>query len=78
MAQLMVVRKPIEEPEEESRDIYELASEAADALETYRRAPWTQINDRVRMTALTKAIYLLQRAHDIETGKIPPPIWGDM
>jgi len=78
MAQLVVVRKPIEEPEEESRDVYELASEAAEALETYRRAPWTQINDRVRLANLTKAIHLLQRAYDVETGKIPAPIWGDM
>ena len=78
MARMVVVRKRIEHREEESRDIYELASEASDCLEAYRRAPWTQINDRIRMANLDRAIELLQRAHDIETGKIPPPIWGDM
>jgi hypothetical protein len=78
MPRLLVVRKRREEQEEESRDVYELASDAADALETYRRAPWTQINDRVRLESLERAIHLLQRAYDIETGKIPQPIWGDM
>ena len=78
MARMMVVRRRVEQPEEESRDVYELASEAADCLETYRRAPWTQINDRIRLQSLARAIQLLRRAHDIETGKIPPPIWGDM
>jgi hypothetical protein len=78
MARMLVVRKRVEHREEESRDVYELASEAADCLETYRRAPWTQINDRIRMTNLARAIELLQRAHDIETGKIAPPIWGDV
>jgi hypothetical protein len=75
---MLVIRKRVEAREEESRDIYELASEAADCLETYRRAPWTQINNRLRLDSLKRAIYLLQRAHDIETGKIPPPIWGDI
>ena len=78
MAQMRVVRKRVEYTEAESRDVAELASEAADCLETYRRAPWTQINDRVRMHSLSRAIRLLQRAHDIETGKIAPPIWGDI
>ena len=78
MARMMVVQKRPEQRNEESRDVYELASAAASALETYRRAPWTQINDRLRMANLRRAIQLLQRAHDIETGKIPPPIWGDL
>ena len=78
MARMMVIRRRIEQQEEDSRDIYELAAEAADCIEAYRRAPWTQINDRLRMANLARAIQLLQRAHDIETGKIAPPIWGDM
>ena len=78
MARMMVVRRRIERQEEDSRDIYELAAEAADCIEAYRRAPWTQINDRMRMSNLERAIQLLQRAQDIETGKIAPPIWGDI
>ncbi|HLK49050.1 MAG TPA: hypothetical protein VKT49_12995 [Bryobacteraceae bacterium] len=78
MARMMVVRKRVEPRQEESRDVYELASEAAGCLEAYRRAPWTQINDRIRLHNLARALELLQRAHDIETGKIPPPIWGDV
>lgn len=78
MAQLVVVRRRAEPEPEETRDVYELASEAADALETYRRAPWTQINPRARLESLERALHLLQRAHDVETGKIPQPIWGDM
>lgn len=78
MARMTVVRRRVAQPEPESYDIYELAAEAADCVEAYRRAPWTQINDRLRMANLERAIHLLQRAHDIETGKIPPPIWGDL
>ena len=78
MARMTVVRRRIAQQEEESHDVYELAAEAADCIEAYRRAPWTQINERTRMANLARALYLLQRAHDIETGKIPPPIWGDM
>ena len=78
MARMTVVRRRVAHQEEESHDVYELAAEAADCVEAYRRAPWTQINDRLRMANLERAIHLLQRAHDIETGKIPPPIWGDV
>jgi len=78
MAQaLKLIRRADPEPEE-SRDIFELAAEAAEAIEDYRRAPWTQINDRIRVQKLVRALALLQRAYDIETGKIPQPIWGDM
>lgn len=74
---LKLIRRVDPEPEE-SRDIFELAAEAAEVVEDYRRAPWTQINDRIRVQKLVRAIALLQRAYDIETGKIPQPIWGDM
>ena len=63
---------------DESRDVCELASQAAAALESYRRAPWTQINDQVRVENVERAIALLRRVHDLETGKIPPPICGDV
>ena len=63
--------------EEESFDVQELASQAADALEAYRRAPWRQLSDRVRMAKLRRAVALLKRIDDIESGRIPMPIWGD-
>jgi hypothetical protein len=62
---------------EESFDVYELASEAADALEVYQRAPWRQLTERTRMAKLRRAIELLKRIEDLETGRIPMPTWGD-
>ena len=62
---------------EGSFDMQELASEAADALEAYQRAPWQQLSDRVRMAKLRRAITLLKRIDAIESGRIPMPIWGD-
>jgi hypothetical protein len=78
MAQALKLVRRVDPEPEESRDIYELASEAAELLEDYRRAPWTQINDRTRIEKLARALALLQRAYDVETGKIPQPIWGDV
>ena len=60
--------------EPESFDVQELASEAAEALEAYRRAPWRQLSERTRMAKLHHAIELLHRVEDIETGRIPMPI----
>jgi hypothetical protein len=62
---------------EDCFDVQELASQAADALETYRRAPWRQLSDRARMARLRRAIELLQRIEGLETGRIPMRIWGD-
>ena len=66
---------PVEE--EECFDVQELASQAADALEAYRRAPWRQLSDSARMARLRRAIELLQRIEGLETGRIPMRIWGD-
>jgi hypothetical protein len=63
--------------EEECFDVQELASEAAHALESYQRAPWLQLNERVRIAKLRRAIKLLRRVEDLETGRIPMPVWGD-
>jgi hypothetical protein len=60
---------------EESFDVQKLASEAADALEAYRRAPWGQLNERTRMAKLRRAVELLNRVEGLETGRIP--MWGD-
>lgn len=62
---------------EECFDVQELASEAAEALEAYRRAPWRQLSERTRMARLRRAIELLQRIEGLETGRIPMRIWGD-
>jgi acyl-CoA reductase-like NAD-dependent aldehyde dehydrogenase len=62
---------------EECFDMQELASQAADAVEAYRRAPWRQLSGQVRMARLRRAIELLQRIEDLETGRIPMPVWGD-
>lgn len=62
---------------EESFDVNELAGDAADALETYRRAAWRQLSDRVRLAKLRRAIELLQRVEGLETGRIPMRMWGD-
>ncbi|MBZ5577610.1 MAG: hypothetical protein LAP40_13700 [Acidobacteriia bacterium] len=76
-ASLRVVRLGILPEVEESFDVQELASQAADALEAYQRAPWRQLSDRTRMAKLRRAIKLLQRIEGIETGRIPMPMWGD-
>lgn len=68
---------PLRLEEEESFDVYELASEAADALDAYHRAPWLQLNERTRMAKLRRAMQLLNRIEGLETGRIPIPIWGD-
>lgn len=69
-------RRTAEEPEE-CFDTQELASQAADALEAYRRAPWRRLTDQVRMAKLGRAISLLHRIEDLETGRIPMPGWSD-
>lgn len=46
---------------EEPIDTEELAARAADALEDYRRAPWTGIADRIRIAKLRLARRLLGR-----------------
>ena len=68
---------PVPAAVEESFDLQELAAEAAEALETYQRAPWRQLSDRVRLAKLRRAIQLLQRVQDLETGRIPMRMWGD-
>jgi hypothetical protein len=57
----------------ESFDVQELASEAAEALEAYRRAPWRQLTEQTRMAKLRRAIELLNRIESIESGRIPTP-----
>jgi hypothetical protein len=61
---------------EESFDVQELASEAAEALEAYQRAPWRQLNDQTRMAKLRRAITLLQRVEGLETGRTPMRVSG--
>lgn len=61
--------------EQECFDVQELAAEAAEALEAYRRAPWRQLTDRTRMAKLHHAIELLNRIEEIETGRIAMPIF---
>jgi len=63
--------------ERESFDVQKLASEAAYALEAYRRAPWLQLSERTRMARLRRAIELLNRVEGLETGRIPMPIQDD-
>jgi hypothetical protein len=58
-------------PPQEPFDVQELASEAAEALEAYRRAPWRQLTERTRMAELHRAIELLNRIEGIESGRIP-------
>ena len=76
-ARLRVVYSCPTPEDEESFDVQELASQAADALEAYRRAPWTCINDRTRMAKLRLAKQLIDRIEGLESGRIPLPIWGD-
>lgn len=56
-------------------DVYELADEAAEALEAYQRAPWNRLNDRLRLEKLRKAIELLQRVERFETLQTPTGNW---
>ena len=56
---------------DESLDVDELASQAEEALEAYRRAPWRQLTEQTRMAKLRRAIELLHRVEDLETGRIP-------
>ena len=76
-AAILVMPSRIPAESQESFDVYELASEAAEALEAYRRAPWRQLSERTRMTKLRRAIKLLKRIEGLEAGRIPMPIWGD-
>ena len=66
-----------EDPLDQCCDVQELASEAAEALEAYQRAPWRQLSDSARMAKLRRAIRLLNRVEGLETGRIPIRIWGD-
>lgn len=58
-------------------DIDDLASQAEEALEAYRRAPWRQLTEATRLAKLRRAIELLHRVEDLETGRIPMPACGD-
>jgi acyl-CoA reductase-like NAD-dependent aldehyde dehydrogenase len=62
---------------EMSDDIDELASEAAEALEDYCRAPWRQLSEQTRRAKLRKAIELLLRAEELESEAIPMGNCGD-
>jgi hypothetical protein len=62
---------------EESFDVQELASEAAEALDAYQRAPWRQLNEQTCMAKLRRAIALFQRVEGLETGRTPMRVWGD-
>lgn len=76
-AAIYVMPQRTAEPPQECFDTQELASQAADALEAYSRAPWRRLTDQARMAKLGRAISLLHRIEDLETGRIPMPIWGD-
>lgn len=76
-AKLRALSSPSLPETEDCFDVQELACQAADALEAYRRAPWRQLSDRARMVKLRRAIELLQRIEGLETGRIPMRIWGD-
>ena len=56
-------------------DTYELAEEAADALEAYQRAPWRQLSESVRLEKLRSAIELLQRVERVETARTRNYSW---
>ena len=62
---------------DKSFDVYELAGDAADALEAFQRAPWRQLSDQTRIAKLHRAMELLQRIEDLESGRIPMPAWAD-
>ena len=74
---LHVMQFPALRETEESFDVQELASQAAEVLQAYQRAPWCQLSDRTRMAKLRRAIELLQRIEGLETGRIPMRLWGD-
>lgn len=73
------LRKPPSQPLEDfqSFDTEALASEAMELLEAYQRAPWTQINDEVRLKKLEDAMALLDRIWSLERGIIALPVFGD-
>lgn len=77
LAPVYVMPQRIAEEPLECFDTQELASQAADALEAYRRSPWRGLTEQARMAKLERAISLLHRIEDLETGRIPMPIWGD-
>ena len=52
-------------------DADEIAHEAAECLEAYRRAPWRQMDDWARRAQLRRAIELLQRIECLETEHPP-------
>ena len=68
-ASRLTLVQTVQEPEEESFDIQELASETAEMLEAYQRAPWRQLSDEVRIARLRRAIALLKRIEHIESGR---------
>jgi len=55
---------------EEPLDTEELAACAADALESYRRAPWTGLADRFRLAKLRLARRLLVRIERFEAARM--------
>lgn len=61
----------------ESFDVQELAAQAAEELEAYRRAPWTKLSDERRLSRLRRAKELLDRIDGLETGRIGMQVWGD-
>jgi hypothetical protein len=73
---LHVMQIPVLREAEESFDVQELASQAAEVLQAYQRAPWCQLSDRTRMAKLRRAIEILQRIEGLETGRIPARMWG--
>jgi hypothetical protein len=74
---LHVMQIPVLREAEESFDVQELASQAAEVLQAYQRAPWCQLSDRTRMAKLRRAIEILQRIEGLETGRIRARLWGD-
>lgn len=74
---LLIMQSRVLPQNEDSFDVEELASQAAEALEAYQRAPWHQLSDRTRMAKLHRAIALLQRMEGLATGQIPIRISGD-
>ena len=74
---LHVLQIPVLREAEESFDMQELASQAAELLQAYQRAPWCQLSDRTRMAKLRRAIELLQRIEGLETGRIRARLLGD-
>jgi len=74
-AAVQPVRVPA--PSDDFLDVDDLASEAEQALEAYRRGPWRQLSEETRIASLRRAIELLHRVEDLETGRVPMRIWRD-